>query len=149
VTPDGNGEVTVNFGLLPRNANEIALLKRSMVEILLEVAAGIEVPVEHVAQGRTASTTCLPNAEDPRDRPIIRIQSSVSPPATSYAAVRYRDTMNGCGRCFALKHQTIEGGAARPPDPQHLRTGDTAPPPAMPPQWQRDKLIDSAMTVRA
>jgi hypothetical protein len=92
VTPDGNGEVTINFGLLPRNANEIALLTRSMVEILLEVAAGIEVPVEHVAQGRTAPATRLPDAEDPRDRPIIRIQSSVSPPAISYAAVRYRDT---------------------------------------------------------
>ena len=92
VTPDRNGEVTINFGLLPRNANEIALLTRSMVEILLEVAAGIEVPVEHVAQGRTATATRLPNAEDPRDRPFVRIQSSVSPPATSYAAVRYRDT---------------------------------------------------------
>ena len=92
VNPDGSGEVTVNFGLLPRNTNEIALLTRSMVEILLEVAAGIEVPAEHVAQGRTAMATREPNAEDPRDRPFIRIQSSVSRPATSYAAVRYRDT---------------------------------------------------------
>ena len=90
--PDKNGEITVGFGLLPRGPNEIVLLTRSMSEILLEVAAGIEVPAEHVAQGRTAAATRLADAENPRDRPLIRIQSSASPPADSYAAVRYRDT---------------------------------------------------------
>ena len=34
----------MSFGLLPRGPGEIALLTRSMAEILLEVAAGIEVP---------------------------------------------------------------------------------------------------------
>ena len=42
VAPDRNGETSVTFGLLPRNPNEIALLTRSMAEILQEVAAGIE-----------------------------------------------------------------------------------------------------------
>jgi hypothetical protein len=92
VTPDRNGETTVSFGLLPRNPNEIALLTRSMSEILLEVAAGIEVPAEHVTQGRTAAATRLNSAENPRDRPLISIRSSASPPADSYAAIRYRDT---------------------------------------------------------
>jgi hypothetical protein len=92
VTPDRNGEVTVTFGLLPRGANEIAVLTRSMAEILLEVSAGIEVPSEHVAQGRTAMATRLAGAEDPRDQPLIRIRSSASPPQNAYTAVRYRDT---------------------------------------------------------
>jgi hypothetical protein len=92
VTPDGNGEVTVGFGLLPRSPNEIAVLTRSMAEILLEVAAGIEVPPDHVTQGRTAMATRLASAENPRDRPLIRIRSAASPPADSYAAVRYRDS---------------------------------------------------------
>ncbi len=92
VTPDRNGEVTVTFGLLQRSPNEIALLTRSMSEILLEVAVGIEVPPEHIAQGRTAIATRVAGAENPRDRPLIRIQSSASPPADSYTAVRYRDT---------------------------------------------------------
>ncbi len=92
VTPDRNGEVTVVFGLLPRGPNEIALLTRSMAEILLEVSAGIEVPPEHVAQGRTATATRLAGAENPRDRPLIRIRSSASPPADTYAAVQYRNT---------------------------------------------------------
>jgi hypothetical protein len=92
IIPDRNGEITLAFGLLPRGASEIALLTRSMAEILLEVGAGIEVPSEHVAQGRTAMATRLVSAENVRDRPLIRIQSSASPPANTYAAVRYRDT---------------------------------------------------------
>ena len=92
VTPDRNGEVSVSFGLLPRGPSEIALLTRSMAEILLEVGAGIEVPADHVAQGRTAASTRQAGSVDPRDRPFVRIRSSASPPADSYAAVRYRGT---------------------------------------------------------
>jgi hypothetical protein len=88
----GNGEIGVTFGLLPRSSNEIALLTRSMAEILIEVSAGIEVPSEHVAEGRTVAATRVVSAENPRDRPMIRIRSSASPPAATYAAVRYRDT---------------------------------------------------------
>lgn len=92
VTPDRNGETTVGFGLSPRNRNESALLARQMSEILLEVAEGIEVPADHVTQGRTAAATRMSSAKNPRNRPLIRIQSSASPPADSYAAIRYRDT---------------------------------------------------------
>jgi hypothetical protein len=92
VIPDRNGEVGLGFGLLPRGPNEIALLTRSMAEILLELAAGIEVPPEHIAQGRTTAATRLKSAENPRDRPLIRIGSSASPPADTYAIVRYRGT---------------------------------------------------------
>jgi len=63
-----------------------------MAEILLEVGAGIEVPADHVAQGRTAASTRQAGSEDPRDRPFVRIRSSASPPGDSYAAVRYRGT---------------------------------------------------------
>lgn len=63
-----------------------------MSEILLEVGVGIEVPPDHIAQGRTAAATRVSSAENPRDRPLIRIQSSASPPADNYAAVRYRGT---------------------------------------------------------
>ena len=59
-----------------------------MVEILLEVASGIEVPSEHVAQGRTALATRL----EVRRTPVIdrwsAIQSSASLPPNAYALVR-------------------------------------------------------------
>jgi hypothetical protein len=92
VKPDQNGELTIAFGVLPRNPGEIAFLTRSMLEILQEVGAGIEVPPDHVAEGRTVPGTRSPEAADPRDRPLIRISSSRPPPSNSFAAVHYRDT---------------------------------------------------------
>jgi hypothetical protein len=92
IKPGPNGEVTVTFGLLPRNPSEIAMLTRSMIEILLEVAAGIEVPPEDVAKGRTAEASRHIDASNALDRPLVRIRSSPHPPSDVYTAVRYRDT---------------------------------------------------------
>lgn len=92
VTPDKEGEITIAFGTLPRTSNELAVLSRSMVEILLEVATGIEVPGEDVSRGRTIMATRQPNAPDPRDRPFVRILSGPTPPADAFTAVRYHDT---------------------------------------------------------
>ncbi len=90
--PGGSDEVTVTFGVLPRGPDELAVLTRSMIEILLEVAAGIEVPPAHVARGRTAASARTPEAENPRDRPFVRIHTSATKPDNAYAAVSYRDT---------------------------------------------------------
>jgi hypothetical protein len=92
VRPGKNGELTIVFGALPRNEQEIAVLTRSMAEILLEVAAGIDVPAAHVADGRTLAATRVADAPNPRDRPPIRILSGPSQPPDPFAAVRYRGT---------------------------------------------------------
>jgi hypothetical protein len=92
VAPDKNGELALAFGLLPRKSNEIAILTRSMVEILLEVASGIEVPGEDVTHGRTAPSARESTAADPHDRPLIRILSSASRPTSIYSAVQYHGT---------------------------------------------------------
>ena len=87
-----NGEVTVVFGLLPRQPNEIALLTRSMLEILQEIAAGIEVPSEDVAQGRAAASSRVASAAHPNDRPLVRIRSSPIPPNDAYVVIHYHHT---------------------------------------------------------
>ncbi len=92
VQPNQNGELTVTFGALPRSSDELAVLSRSMLEILLEMSAGIEVPEEHVSIGRTLSATRRADADNPRDRPLIQIHSGATPPNASFTAVRYRDT---------------------------------------------------------
>jgi hypothetical protein len=92
VIPGKNGELTLTFGALPRSDKEIAVLSRSMLEILLEIAAGIDVPGAHVSEGRTATAARLPDAQNPRDRPLIRILSGPTPTASSFDAVRYRGT---------------------------------------------------------
>jgi hypothetical protein len=92
VVPGKNGELTLTFGALPRSDKEIAVLSRSMLEILLEIAAGIDVPGAHVSEGRTATATRLADAQNLLDRPLIRILSGPTPPANSFDAVRYRGT---------------------------------------------------------
>jgi hypothetical protein len=74
----------------PRTNKEFAILSRSMLEILLEVGSGIDVPTAHVSKGRTSSSGRREDAENPRDRPLIRILSSQTQPDDSFSAVHYR-----------------------------------------------------------
>ncbi len=68
---------------------EIAVVTRSMQEILVELAAGVDVPEEDVAEGRA---TRLPRIDGGRrDGPLIHIHSSVGRPTDAYSAVFYRD----------------------------------------------------------
>jgi hypothetical protein len=90
--PGEDRQINLTLGALPRNDKELALLSRSMLGVLLEVASGIEVPSGDVADGRTGASTREASAPDPRDRPLIRIYSGPKAPDGSYAAVRYRDT---------------------------------------------------------
>jgi hypothetical protein len=87
-----DGQINLTFGVLARNDREIAVLSRSMLGVLLEVASGIEVPSADVAAGRVAASARRADAPDPRDRPLIRIYSGSKPPDGVYADVRYRDT---------------------------------------------------------
>jgi len=92
VKPGKGGEITLAFGILPRSENEIAVLSRSMVGVLLEVANGIMVPDADVAAGRAMPSGRRQEAPDPRDRPLVQVHSSASQPAGAYAAVHYRDS---------------------------------------------------------
>jgi len=90
--PGEGGEINLAFGAQPRGDREIAVLSRSMLSLLLEVANGIEAPDAHVAEGRAQPAGRSAEAPDPRDRPLVRILSGAKAPADAYAAVRYRDT---------------------------------------------------------
>lgn len=81
----------VVYGVLPANDQEIAMLSRSMVEIIVELGSYIEVPETHVAQQRA-----MPNLAKAADTaadvvPLIRVQSDTEEPADAYVSVRYRD----------------------------------------------------------
>ena len=81
-------EFTIVYGSLPQNNREIAMLTRSMLEILVEVASHIEVPAAHVAEGRTITTF----TDEVETGGVIssRIQSSREKPADAFVAVQYR-----------------------------------------------------------
>jgi len=84
-------EVTVTYGLLPKNDAEIAMLTRSMLQIMVALATQVDVPAAHVADGRT--TESLGRAENDNTSPgrLIHIKHSVEKPDNAFTAVRYRD----------------------------------------------------------
>lgn len=87
--PDAS-EFNLTFGAVPRNSQEIAVLSRSMFEVLLELGAGAEVPAQHVAEGRTSPNAAVPANGHPRDAPLVAIRSGADRPAAPFAAVQYR-----------------------------------------------------------
>ncbi|PWS38952.1 hypothetical protein DFH01_06825 [Falsiroseomonas bella] len=87
-----NRQFLLTTGAVPRNEQEIAVLSRSMMEILLELGQGIAVPEPHVAAGRTSAASRTVEAEHPWDRPFVRIHAGPAGPADAFVAVPYRET---------------------------------------------------------
>ncbi|MEA3292036.1 MAG: hypothetical protein U9Q71_07030 [Pseudomonadota bacterium] len=83
LTP-GVHEFTLEFGLLPQGDNEIAIQSRSMLEILIELAADVDVPEAHLADGRAAVV-----ADQREDDRLLRIRSQSEPPEDAFVAVPY------------------------------------------------------------
>lgn len=82
----GASTFEISYGLLPRNRNEVAVLSRSMMDILLQLGFGIELPA--AANGRV-----LPahgEGGDASARPLVHIHSGTQEPTDAYAAVPYR-----------------------------------------------------------
>ena len=75
--PPGKRQVTVSYGFIPANDTEITLLTRSMLQILIELATLVDVPEQHVREGRTVGS--LPAAES-GNKPLIAIHHSKEKP---------------------------------------------------------------------
>jgi len=81
---EGLSEFEVTYGLLPRHGREVALLTRSMLEIMLNLGIGIDLPLAHAADGRAMAWHRLASV-------LIRIHSGHAMPTDTYAAVQYKD----------------------------------------------------------
>lgn len=85
---EGISEFEVAYGLVPRHRREVAMLSRSMLEIMLQLGFGVELPAAHAAEGRA-----LPGrrqAGDAQSTALVRIRSGTEAPADTYAAVPYK-----------------------------------------------------------
>ena len=69
-------------------SDQIAVVTRSMQEILTELAAGVEVPDDDLAEHRATAVPIL--STDAESRPLIHIHSTGDRPIDNYAAVYYR-----------------------------------------------------------
>ena len=83
-------ELSVVYGSVPASDRELAILSRSILEVLIDLASFITVPEAHLADrrvGRTVEPEQGPNGPIP---PLIRILSAADRPEDAFIAVPYQ-----------------------------------------------------------
>jgi hypothetical protein len=80
-------EIRVVYASVPRNDQELALVTRSMLEILLDLSSDIEVPAADVDQGTVTPVRHFDNDEG--YPPLIRIRSGDAPPDAPFVSIEY------------------------------------------------------------
>ena len=88
--PQG-GEFRVVYGSVAANDKELAMLTRSILDILIDMASFISVPEAHVQERRVAPTDEPEVGPGGPIRPLVRILSSREKPDDAFVAVPYRD----------------------------------------------------------
>lgn len=86
---DTANEVSIVFGDVARNDEEIALKTRSLLNILQVLSARADLPPAHVEQGR--ASTGAPGSTD-AGLAAFHIRSMTEEPTDAFVAVNYRDT---------------------------------------------------------
>lgn len=82
-------EYRVVYASKAKDGKELAILTRSILQIMNNLAATIEVPDAHVADKRVKMTSPEITAAGATLPPLIRIQSSAAKPDNSFVAVPY------------------------------------------------------------
>jgi hypothetical protein len=81
----------VVYGAIPKDDKEIALLTRSILEILVDISTDIEVPAADVQEKRVAPTF-EETAAGENIRPLVRIHSSSEKPRDAFVSIPYRNS---------------------------------------------------------
>jgi hypothetical protein len=83
-------EFTVIYGSFPENDAEIAILTRSILQVMIDLASYVDVPAADIAEGRVYGLRR--SAQQERLFPsLITVQHGSSPPGDAYVAVQYRN----------------------------------------------------------
>ena len=90
VNPDAREFRIVN-GYLAENDSEIAVLSRSMIQIMSEYASYIEVPDSDISEGRINAANRESAEIEAQLPPLIQVHCSVSKPDDAFIAVPYRN----------------------------------------------------------
>ena len=84
-------EFKLVYGRLPQSSNELAILSRSIMEILLEMGTYIDVPQKDLDEGRILPVLSSTIEKEFKILPLIQIHSSLEKPDDAYLAVQYRE----------------------------------------------------------
>jgi hypothetical protein len=85
------GEYKIAYGSIAKDNRELAILTRSVLEILIDSASCIEVPAAHVEEKRVNPTMTEDTVQGAPVPPLIRIHSSRFLPGDAFLAVPYRN----------------------------------------------------------
>jgi hypothetical protein len=83
--------IRVAYGSIAKDDREIAILSKSMIEIIVDLGSYIEVPAAHVEEKRVNPTMPDETVQGVSVVPLIRIYSSTERPADAFIAVPYRN----------------------------------------------------------
>lgn len=84
-------ELKVKYGAYAGRDDEVDMKTRSMLEIMLEFAATVQVPDSDLADGRASPGAISSRPKDPRSGPPMRIHVGDVPPKDAYVAVHYNN----------------------------------------------------------
>src|SRR5210317_88396 len=85
-------EFRVSYGSYSENDAEIAILSRSMLQVMVDFSSYVEVPESDVAEGRVYATrTSAGTGAGDEVPPMVRVRSGRDKPDESYVSVFYRD----------------------------------------------------------
>ena len=76
------------LGVVPNNRREIAMLTSSMLDLMRDISALIDVPAEHVVQGKTDATVVLPAEMPYAGRAPIQVKWGRDRPRDAFVSVQ-------------------------------------------------------------
>jgi len=85
--PPRSTEVEVVYGRMPQSRVEVAMLTRSMLGVLGQLAFQIEAPQQDVARGWTVPSVGEVSIER---RPTVLVRSGVAPPDNAFVTAEYQ-----------------------------------------------------------
>ena len=87
----GAREIKVSYGMIAENDSEIAMLTRSIMQIMVEFSSQVEIPTLHVNEGRVAPALVQHSKPGEKFEKLIRIKNATEKPEDAFTAVKYRD----------------------------------------------------------
>ncbi len=86
----GIAEFSVHYGVAPKTDEQVAILTRSIFEIMVEMSSEISVPPDHVAEKRTYATSSEIAPEKSQTQYLIRVRNGTGEPTKAFSSVHYR-----------------------------------------------------------
>ena len=80
----------MTYGTVPRNNREVAMVTRSMFEIMLELSAGVDVPPPRLTEMRVIPLRAG-EGRGAEFKPLVEIRSGTQAPKDAYASIHYKD----------------------------------------------------------